>query len=268
MNIIRRIKQTLSRLSSLTRDSDKVLFDFYDFEITKRELIVAVILLGFMLLLGIRISNTITDAVENQKRQYTQALKVSDQDMFEYGMATNVGNAFCYGTLAAVDAVSFEAVPGTYLYAREEREEYHMHTEEVEHTDSEGHTYYTTETYWSWDYCSIKEKHSNYITFLGVRFEYQKINRPVAKYIDTVYLDSYTRFLYYGVDPEHIGTIYCKLQGNTIPDHTTFYEDKTIDEVETSLCSNGAVIIFWIVWLIICVACVYGFFYLANDWLE
>ena len=78
MNIIRRIKQTLSRLSSLTRDSDKVLFDFYDFEITKRELIVAVILLGFMLLLGIRISNTITDAVENQKRQYTQALKVSD----------------------------------------------------------------------------------------------------------------------------------------------------------------------------------------------
>ena len=74
MNIIKQTKQTLSRLRSLTSDSDKVLFDCGDFEITKRELIGGVIILAGMILVGIGISNGITDALENNRREYTQAL--------------------------------------------------------------------------------------------------------------------------------------------------------------------------------------------------
>lgn len=268
MNTIRRIRQTLSRLSSLTEDSDRVLFDLGNFDITKRELIIGVIIFCSMILVGIEITNGIVDYEENQRRQYTQALHVETKDMFEYGMLTNVGNALCYGELAAVDTVSYEDIPGTYLYVEQVREEYRQHTREVEHKDDEGNTYYTTETYYSWDTMGQKEKHSNYITFMGVKFEYSKITRPVDHYIDTVYEDSDTRYVYYGTAPEHTGTIYTYLGDNTITEHTTFYENKTIDEVVDYLCSSHAVIFFWILWTILTAVVLYAFFYLENEWLE
>lgn len=268
MNIIKQTKQTLSRLRSLTSDSDKVLFDCGDFEITKRELIGGVIILAGMILVGIGISNGITDALENNRREYTQALKVTSQDMFEYGMATNVGNAFVYGTLEAADTVGFDEIPGTYLYVEKTREEYTRHTREVEHTDSDGKKYYTTETYYSWDYDSRQEKHANFITFLGVRFEYKKITRPMDHYIDTIYEDSDTRYVYYGTAPSHTGTIYCKLMDNTIPDHTTFHENVTIEQLLESFLDSPAVAIFWIGWTVLTGVLIYGFFYMQNDWLE
>lgn len=268
MNIIRQTKQILTRLASLTKDSDQVLFGFAAFEITKRELIGALIIICGMILTGIGISNGIADAVQNSNREYKQALKVETQDMFEYGMATNVGNAFVYGELAAVDTVGFDEIPGTYLYVEKTREEYTKHTREVEHTDSDGKKYYTTETYYSWDYDSSQKRHSNYITFLGVRFDYQKIVRPMAHYIDTVYISSDVRYVYYGVDPKHTGTIYCRLADNTIPDHTTFHEDKTIEELLESFCESPAVVLFWIGWTILTGIIVFAFVYMENDWLE
>ena len=268
MNIIRRIKQTLSRLSSLTEDSDQVLFDLDTFEITKRELIMGVIIFCGMMLIGVGITNGIVDYEENLKRQYTQALHVETKDMFEYGMMTNVGNALCYGTLAAVDTVGFEEIPGNYLYAKKVREEYTRHEKQVEHKDEDGKTYYTTETYYSWDYSGSWDKHSNYITFLGVKFEYAKITRPIDHYIDTIYEDSDTRYVYHGTDPEHTGTIYARLWDNTIPDHTTFYENMTIDEVTDYLCSSYGVLIFWIIWVIVTAVVLYAFFYLNNNWLD
>ena len=252
----------------MTKDSDIVLFDLDTFEITKRELIVGIIILCMMILVGTGISSSVVDYEENQRREYTQALRVESKDMFEYGMLTNVGNAFCYGELKAVDTVSFEDIPGTYLYVRQEREEYTKHTREVEHTGSKGKKYYTTETYYSWDNVEDREKHSNHITFMGVKFKYSKIKRPVARYIDTIYEDSNTRYLYYGVDPDNKGTIYCRLGDNTIPEHTKFYENQNIDEVKDYLCNSHALVFFWIIWIIFTGCVVFGFFYLENKWLD
>lgn len=268
MNIIKQTKQILIRLASLTKDSDQVIFGFADFEITKREIIGALIITCGMILTGIGISNGIADAVQNSNREYQQALKVDTQDMFEYGMATNVGNAFVYGELAAVDTVSFDDIPGSYLYVRRELEEYTMHTREVEHTDSKGNKYTETEIYYTWDTVSHKDKHANFITFLGVRFDYQKIVRPTAHYIDTVYKSSDFRYVYYGVDPKHTGTIYCRLADNTIPDHTTFHEDKNCEELLESFCESPAVVLFWIGWIILTGIIVFIFVYMENDWLE
>lgn len=268
MNIIKQTKQILSRLAYLTKDSDQVLFGFADFEITKRELIGGVIIALGMNLVGIGISNGIADAVQNSNREYKQALKVETQDMFEYGMATNVGNAFVYGEFAAVDTVGFDDIPGSYLYVRQELEEYTRHTREVEHTDSKGNKYTTTEIYYSWDTVSHKDKHANFITFLGVRFDYQKIVRPMAHYIDTVYVSSDVRYVYYGVDSKHTGSIYCKLADNTIPDHTTFHEGKTNEELLKSFCESPAVVLFWIGWTILTGIIIFIFVYMENDWLE
>ena len=269
MNIIQQIKQTASRSASLIKpDSDTVVFDGGDFEITKRELIASIVIIAFMLIVGFSISGYIADKVEDKKRMYNQALQVETREMFEYGMSTNVGNAFVYGELAAADTVNFAEIGGAYLWIEKEREEYTMHTREVAHTDSKGHTYYTTEVYYSWDSAGSESRHSQKITFLGVEFDYKKIRRPASHYIDTIYERSDVRYVYYGVDPKHTGTIFTVLKDGTIEDSSSFYENSTIEQVLESKNEDISQFIFWLLWIIAIVAAVGGFYYMDNYWLD
>ena len=268
MNIIQQIKQTVNRLSSLIKDSDQVIIDCYEFEITKREIITSVAIFCFLLIIGFSISEVITNHVEDKKRMYNQAMQIDTAELFEYGMATKVGNAFCYGTLEAVDTVGFEDIEGDYLYIRRELEEYTRHEREVSHKDSDGNTYYTTEEYWTWDVVSADSKHSEKITFLDVEFDYSKIQRPYADYIDTKYISGDVRYVYYGVDPEHTGTIFTELKDDTISDGTPFWENSSIQEVLEAKNQDYSIAIFWIVWVIFMAVAICGFYYLDNTWLE
>ncbi len=269
MNIIQQIKQTASHLSSLIKpDSDTVIVDCGDFEITKREIITSFSIVAIMLILGFSISGYIADKVEDKKRMYNQALQIDSQDMFEYGMSTNVGNAFVYGELKAVDTVTFEEIGGAYLWIEKEREKYTRHEREVEHEDSKGNKYYTTEVYYTWDHVFSEERHSEKITFLGVEFDYSKINVHGSSYIDTIYKGSNVRYIYRGIAPDHTGTIFTKLADGTIEDSNSFYENSTIEEVLESKNEDFSQIVFWILWIIATIAAVGGFCYLDNSWLD
>jgi len=270
MNIIQQIKQIASRSASLIKpDSDTVVFDGGDFEITKRELIASIVIIAVMLIVGFSISGYIADKVEDEKRMYNQALQVQTQEMFEYGMATNVGNAFVYGELAAADTVNFAEIGGAYLWIEKEREEYTRHEEEIRHEDEDGNVYYTTEVYYSWDSAGSESRHSEKITFLGVEFDYSKIKRPASHYIDTIYNGWHdVRYVYYGVDPKHTGTIFTVLKDGTIEDNTSFYENVTIEEVLESKNEDISQFVFWLLWIIAIVAAVGGFYYLDNNWLD
>lgn len=268
MNIIQQIKQIASHSASLIKpDSDTVVFDGGDFEITKRELIASIVIIAIMLILGFSISGYIADKVEDKKRMYNQALQVETREMFEYGMATNVGNAFVYGELAAADTVNFAEVGGAYLWIEKEREEYTRHEEKIRQ-EIDGDVYYTTEVYYSWDYAGSESKHSEKITFLGVEFDYKKIKRPASHYIDTIYERSDVRYVYYGVDPKHTGTIFTVLKDGTIEDSTSFYENSTIEQVLESKNEDISQFVFWLLWIIAIVAAVGGFYYLDNNWLD
>lgn len=269
MNITKQIKQTASQLVSLIKpESDKVIFDCGDFEITKREIIVSVSIVAFMLIAGFAISEEIADSVENEKRMYNQALQVETPEMFKYGMETDVGNAFVYGELTAVDTVTFDEIGGYWLWIEKKQEEYTRHEREVRHEDKDGNVYYTTEEYWTWDTVYSEDKHSEKITFLGVEFDYKKIKRPASHYIDTIYERSDVRYIYYGVDPEHTGTIFTRLADGTIEDNTSFYENSTIEQVLESKNEDASQFNFWLLWIIAIVAAVYGFYYLDNNWLD
>lgn len=269
MNIIQQIKQTVSQLVSLIKpDSDEVIFDCGDFEITKLEIIVSVSIIAFMLTAGFAISEEIADSVENEKRMYNQALQVETPEMFKYGMETGVGNAFVYGELAAVDTVTYDEVGGDWLYISKEREEYTRHEREVEHEDKDGNEYYTTEVYYTWDTVFSEEKHSEKITFLGVEFDYNKIRVSSTQYIDTIYKWNDVRYIYYGTPPEHTGTIFTKLKDGTIEDNNRLYENQTIAEVLEDKNSDCSQVVFWILWIILTIAAVGGFYYLDNSWLD
>lgn len=269
MNIIQQIKQTASQLVSLIKpDSDKVIFDCGEFEITKREIIVSLSIVALMLILGFSISEIIANEVEDRKRMYNQALQVETPEMFKYGMETNVGNAFVYGELAAVDSVTYDEVGGCWLWIKKNREEYTRHEREVEHKDSKGNTYYTTEVYYTWDTVYSEEKHSEKITFLDVEFDYNKIKVSGTKYIDTIYKSSDVRYVYYGKPPEHTGTIFTKLSDGTIEDSNRLDENQTIAEVLEDKNRDCSQVFFWILWIILTLAAVGGFYYFDNSWLD
>ncbi len=123
-------------------------------QITKREIIASITIIALMLTLGFIISGKITDSQEDANEKYNKALKITDSELFVYGMSTNVGNAFVYGTLQAVDPVSYPDVKGNYLYIKKVKEKYTKH--------------YRTETYYTGTGKDRKSSHQNcYILDVG-----------------------------------------------------------------------------------------------------
>ena len=101
---------------------DRKGFDFGDFEITKREILVSISIIAVMILFGILISSKISEYQMDKNEIYNKAVKIESQEMFQYGMDTNVGNAFVYGDLKAVDTVTYPEIGGEYMYVEKVKE--------------------------------------------------------------------------------------------------------------------------------------------------
>lgn len=87
-----------------------------NFEITKREILGSIIIGAVLLIIGFFISTVINEHQMDQNEKYNKAVKIDDSEMFEYGMRTNVGNAFVYGNLEAVDPVTYTEIGGEYTF--------------------------------------------------------------------------------------------------------------------------------------------------------
>lgn len=249
-------------------------FDFGDFTITVREILASISIITIMLLIGVLISLKISEHYIDKNEIYNKAVKIeNNSDLFQYGMDTNVGNAFVYGDLEAVDTVSYPEIDGEYIYVEKVEEHYNMHTRQVSHTrtvNGKTQTYYTTEVYWSWDYAGSEEQKAKEISFCNIILPINKINLPSSDYIDTIKESSHIRYKYYGIGTKYTGTIFTDLRDKTILDNTKFYNNMNIEETVEHLESNGtfAIFIFWFIWIILIGACVFGFYYLDNKWLE
>ena len=116
-------------------------FDFGDFEITKREILASISIIAVMLLIGVLISSKISEHQLDANEVYNKAVKIDNTDLFQYGMDTNVGNAFVYGDLVAVDTVTYTEIGGEYMYIEKVKEKYTKHTRTVTYKDSNGKTH-------------------------------------------------------------------------------------------------------------------------------
>ena len=246
-------------------------FDFGDFEITRREIIASVSIIAVMLLIGVLISGKISEWQMDENEIYNKAVKIDSADLFRYGMDTNVGNAFVYGDMKAVDTVTYPEITGKYMYVKKVKEQYTKHTKKVAHTrtvNGKSQTYYTTETYWTWDRVGSEDKKCKEISFCGVTFKSSKFNIPSTDYIDTIKESSHIRYKYYGTKTKFTGTIFTDLRDKTISDNTDFYKDRNIKETVEHLESSGGEIVFWMCWIMFIAICVFVFYYLDNKWLE
>ena len=245
---------------------------YYDIKITKREVLASVSIIAILLLIGVLISSKISEHQMDKNEIYNKAVKIKESDIFEYGMRTNVGNAFVNGELKAVDTVTYPEIDGEYMYVEKVKEQYTMHTRTVTYTTGSGknrQTHTRTEYYWTWDRIGSEDKTCEELIFCGVTFPSVKIDIPSSDYIDTIKESSHIRYKYYGTPTEFKGTIFASLKDGTIPDNTNFYNNMDINETYDSLkYGNGCLIFFWIVWILFIIACVFGFYYLENKWLE
>lgn len=235
-------------------------------EITKREIIVSISIVVVMLVIGLLISGKISENQADQNEIYNKAIKIKSADMFEYGMRTNVGNAFVYGDLKAVDTVTFPEIGGKYMRVEKVKEKYTMHTRVVTSTVN-GRTVTRTETYWTWDFAGKEVLESKKVSFLGVEFNSNRIDIPGAGYIKTIKESSHVRYKYYGTEIKHTGTIFTELKNNTITKGSNFYKrdiNETIELLETGI---GGLILFWVGWIVLIVLVVGAFYYIDNRWL-
>lgn len=241
-------------------------------EITKREVFASIAIIAMMFVLGFIIGDKIQDRQNDVNAEYQKAVQIENNaELFQYGMSTNVGNAFVYGNLKAVDTVNFEEIGGEYLYVEKVEEHYNRHTRTVTKTrtvNGKTQIYTTTEVYYSWDYHDSWSKHSDKISFCGAEFDYDKIQTPSSRHLDTIKVSSKVRYKYYVVDVNHTGTIYTKLSDNTISDDSRFFENKNIEDALEACTFGIGIIIFWIFWVALSGAAVIGFYYLDNWWLE
>src|SRR5699024_9745301 len=97
-------------------------------EITKREIIASIAIVAIMFVIGFFISDKITDYENDKNAEYQKAIHIEDSELFQYGMDTNIGNAFVYGDLEAVDTVTYPEIGGEYMLVEKVKEKYTMHT--------------------------------------------------------------------------------------------------------------------------------------------
>lgn len=247
-------------------------------EVTKREIIISIAIAVIMLVIGFFISGEIIDAQNEKDAEYIKATHIDNKELFQYGMDTNIGNAFVYGDLQAVDTVTFDEIDGEYLHVEKIKKLYERHERKVTETDSDGKTHTKIKVYYKWETENRESKHSEKIMFCGIEFPYEKIPFISDKYIKTINTDrEYSwksgeyvkvKYEYFGTPIKHTGTIYTKLLDRTISDNTTFYENTSIDQLLKNFTSHVENFLFWVVWIILTIASVYGFCYLDNYWLE
>jgi len=245
--------------------------DCGDFVITKREIIASISIIAIMILIGVLISGKISEHQMDKNEIYNKAVKIETTDLFQHGMETNVGNAFVYGDLKAVDTVTYSEIGGEYMYVKKVKEKYTKHKRKVtkyKTVNGKRKSYTTTETYWTWDTIGSEDKKCKEVTFCGITFSSNKFDIPSTNYIDTIKESSRIRYKYYGVETEFTGTIYTQLKDKTISDNTNFYNGMNVEKTVEYLQSDGGTIFFWVIWIILICFCVYGFYYIDNRWLE
>jgi len=234
-------------------------------EITKREIIASISIMSIMFVIGIFMAGLFNQKQMDQLEIYNTSVKIESSDLFRYSLDTNIGHAFVYGNLEAVDTVTYPEIGNKYMYIKKVKERYTMHTRRVKRGK-----HYFTEHYWTWDNVGSESLNSSKIKFSNTTFDFKKIKIPSAKYLTTIHETTHVRYKYYVCETKYTGTIFTKIDKHTIENNTSFYNKLNIAEAiehTSKMCKIG-VFIFWTIWIIITFAMVFSFYYFENKWLE
>lgn len=238
-----------------------------DIEVTKKEIMVSIIILFIMLAIGFLIGEKIQSRTDEVNQRYEQAVKLDSEELFQYGMRTAAGDAFVEGDMEAVDSVRMDDIDGEYAWIERIKEKYTMHTRVVHHSDGKR-SWTTTEHYWTWDRIGEEEVHSKKMRFAGVEFDWEKIGLPGTYYLETVKDGHDLRSRYYVYDKKTHGVMFAKLLRNDIEDAE--YKDgiKLDEAVDAYKADSIGAIVFWIFWILVIAGIMWIIYCSDTDYLR
>lgn len=223
-----------------------------------------------MLALGFLIGSKIGDHIAEENEKFTTAAQITDDEQFQYALATDFGNVIAYGNLIAEQPVSADDLDGEYAQLTKITEQYTMHTRVVTSTDGKGHTYTRTEIYWTWDRVKREEDSTETFSFMGVSFPADKFSVSTHRQGSMIYDNSELRHYYEAVDANMVGSIHTQIKDHMIADNNKFYTDAEPQAIVNLAIRQGniAIILFGVLWIALTGGAVYGFCALENRWLD
>ena len=230
----------------------------------------SVAIVFIMLALGFLIGSKIGDHITEENEKFTTAAQITDDEQFQYALATDFGNVIAYGNLIAEQPVSADDLDGKYAQLTKITEQYTMHTRVVTSTDGKGHTYTRTEVYWTWDRVKREEDSTETFSFMGVSFPADKFSVSTHRQGSMIYDNSELRHYYEVVDANMVGSIHTQIKDHMIADNNRFYTDAEPQAIVNLAIRQGniAIILFGVLWIALTGGAVYGFCALENRWLD
>ena len=250
-----------------------VLIDGVGWELTLRELVFSVLILGVLFTIGFLVAGDIEEHVNASNLKYSQAVALNSDDEFRHALSTDVGYVFAHGRLVADKPVKNEHVEGDWLCVYVKHQKYQMHTRRVAYTvtDSKGrtHTRYRTETYWSWDTVGRSSSNSPTVTYCGVQFDYGKFNYDCMPSKTSTHSTGWHKRDVVTVVPKTFNaTVFGEAKSNDLVGQSILLVPLSMEEYRKDLTNSHAVMIFWILWSVFMVAALVLFYIVENNWLE
>lgn len=208
--------------------------------------------------------NIFIDYANSEIQKYNTAVRVEDNDKFNYAVDSKQGRIVSSGIFKAKDSVKFENFDGEYMKIIRILEEYRPHTYTT--CDSKGKC--QTHTYYSWDEVSRETKKSNAVIFRNRKYSSPKFNfsaferEAKKKEIPVGFWERKKRYVFRVIDKELSGSFYAETNENGLNDNILVY-NKSLDELLESIRQGTltAEIISWSILLLVSAAIVYVCYY-------
>lgn len=264
--------------------------------VTKREILVSVIMACLLLCLGLFVDSKIVERQTLSKEKYNKALKIdNNNNMFKYAIETNVGNIINYGEFKVDKGVNSEWLKNDYIYINKIAEEYTRHYRTVCSGSGKTRSCHT-ETYYTWDKINSQVSNVPTLKYSGLDFNFNEFkNYPTYRLElnkDTVIYNKVDkiknnciyetirtfdsdvgdkRYLYKVVNKNFSGTVFGTAKDNkfTDGDKLTINIQNVKEFVEEKNSNfNIGRITFWIIYIMLSGCGIAYYIYLDNDYLE
>ena len=269
---------------------DNILIDCDTFKVTKREVLVSIIIVVLLIGIGIYTTSSIINKVDEHNSKVNRIQCCDTQDMFDHLVDTNAGKVIAKANVVCTKPVTMnDIISGEYSYIYYQREKYEMKTRVVTdtYTDADGNTHTSshTEIYYEWDTKECKSKSSDEITINNHKYKPENVKKYFShKYLSAkdykgkyayesgnyIYLSSNERISFKVYELNSTGVVYCKLDNNKIDYVRKYYLNKTNPkEVKNSMLKNAdsVLTVFWIIDILLIFGVVFVFVYFDNNWL-
>ncbi len=239
---------------------------FENAEVTFREVIFSIGIIGVALMIGIKAADAIDNHMRDKNAVYTKAVRINNDSLqFDYVFATNYGSTFAYGTLSAIGEAKDENVSGM-MAIRRELEKYTKHYRTV--CEGEGKNRHChTESYWTWDHQRTDKFNVANVKFIGKVFRFGDFPYYDYSYYKTIPCGYHLRYVYHTMQHDVSGTLFAIIDSHRM-NQAEFKPGVSIDNATNAYISKYHRIAFWIIYLMFLAIGVVAFVAYDNDWLE